>query len=29
MKLLTRDVVEKYIPSTGHEMTVVELTGED
>ena len=23
------DVVEKFIPSTGHEMTVVELTGED
>ena len=29
IRLLTRDVVEKFIPSTGHEMTVVELTGED
>ena len=29
IRLLTRDVVEKFIPSTGHEMTFVELTGED
>ena len=29
MKLRTSDVVDKYIPSTAHEMTVVELTGED
>ena len=29
MKLRTSDVVDKYIPSTAHEMTVVELTGEE
>ena len=29
MKMLTKDMVEKYLPATGHEMTVVELTGQD
>lgn len=29
MKLRTEDVTGKYIPATGHEMTVVELTGQD
>ena len=29
LKLRTSDVFEKYLPSTGHELTVVELTGAD
>lgn len=29
LKLLTADVTGKYLPATGHDMTVVELTGED
>ena len=29
MKLLTRDMTDKYLPATGHGMTVVELTGQD
>lgn len=29
MKMLTSDMVDKYLPATGHEMTVVELTGQD
>lgn len=29
LKLLTADVVEKFIPSTGHDFTTVHLVGED
>ena len=29
MKLRTKDMTDVYLPATGHEMTVVELTGQD
>ena len=29
MKLRTKDMADVYLPATGHEMTVVELTGQD
>lgn len=28
LKILTKDLFEKYLPATGHDMTVVRLTGE-
>ena len=29
LKLKTADVIEKFLPATGHEFTTVQLTGED
>ena len=29
MKMRTKDMTDVYLPATGHEMTVVELTGQD